>query len=259
MLAPKLENTHRSEDGFENGICIEQLLVKHLQINCGYIFNVYMLCDDNAYSCFFFSRRCDFVCLLLFSVFARSFQCRFAFDMFAFFFPPSHRISFSTALFFHYYHLNINVVGYNSVGFIILCTERTAHSGHLYRSLIHYAWMGYVGCSCLYLCMDFCMFEQFCYWLALEIAETFKMFMLLHTHSNYSSNKNTGNISEKSEIKLYRMCVYVCVYAFFSRSHCCCASSSSSFYLRMSIFFLLYSVRVQSAISVCAFEWLWFP
>lgn len=117
------------------------------------------------------------------------FLCRFAFDMFVFFIG----FSFSTALFFpYYYHLNINVVGYNSVGFIILCTERTAHSGHLYHSPIYYARVLILVYA-----------EPFCYWLALEIAdETFEMCMLVHIQSNYFSNKNTGNISEKSEIKV---------------------------------------------------------
>lgn len=100
--------------------------------------------------------------------------------------------------FLYYYHLNINVVGYNSVGFIILCTERTAHTGHLYHSLIYYA------CVYVFVCwlagqplLVFVHTEQFCYWLALE----YWMCMLVHSHSNYLSNKNTGNISEKSEIK----------------------------------------------------------
>lgn len=122
-----------------------------------------------------------------------------------------HFSSLSLQLFCHYYyHLNINVVGYNSVGFIILCTEWTAHIGHSYliRSYITYEcmWMSMlascsfsfsVAASCC------CCVEPFSlYWLALEIGERlFRWCMLVHIQSNYCSNKNTGNISEKSEIK----------------------------------------------------------
>ena len=119
--------------------------------------------------------------------------CRFAFDMFVFFL---HRISFSTALFLYYYHLNINVVGYNSVGFIILCTERTAHTGHLYHSLIHYA----------YVCWCLCMLNHFAIDLHWKWLRLFRMCMLVH--SNYSSDKNTGNISEKNIADKKSVCVF---------------------------------------------------
>lgn len=147
--------------------------------------------------------------LVAFFFFTTLFQCRFAFDMFAFFFIASHLILDCT--FFYYYHLNINVVGYNSVGFIILCTERTAHTGHLYHSLIHYACM-YL---CMWFCVYFCMFEPFCYWLALEnsrdiqnvhgLAYTFKLFL------KQKYRKHFRKIRDKTIIGV---CTCVCVLFF---------------------------------------------
>lgn len=105
----------------------------------------------------------------------------------------------------YYYHLNINVVGYNSVGFIILCTEWTVHIEHSYHSLIYYTYVSISLHSTRSLALSLFflhLFSNFRYWLALEIGETLSMVHArAYIHSNYSSNKNTGNISEKSEIK----------------------------------------------------------
>lgn len=79
----------------ENGVCIGQLLVKHLQINRGYIFNV---CAVRWQCLFMFFTLVNAIVGCVF--FTTLFQCRFAFDMFAYIFFSSHRISFSTALFF---------------------------------------------------------------------------------------------------------------------------------------------------------------
>lgn len=95
----------------------------------------------------------------------------------AFFLP-----SLTLSLFPYYYHLNINVVGYNSVGFIILYTERTARTltGHLYHSLIYYARV------CVYV---FVLAEQFYYWLALKFSNVHCACSCIHTNSNYSSEQ----------------------------------------------------------------------
>lgn len=111
-----------------------------------------------------------------------------------FFFSPSDFIL--DCAFLYYYHLNINVVGYNSVGFIILCTEWTAHTGHLYHSLIHYA----------YVCWCLCMLNHFAIDLHWKWLRLFRMCMLVH--SNYSSDKNTGNISEKNIADKKSVCVF---------------------------------------------------
>lgn len=110
------------------------------------------------------------------------------------------------------------------------------------RTLVIYIIRSYIMLACICACDFVCIFvclNNFAIDLHWKIAETFKMCMLLHIHSNYSSNKNTGNISEKSEIKLSLVCACVC-YFFHSRRRCyCCCCTSSSFCLRMSIFFSL--------------------
>lgn len=86
------------------------------------------------------------------------------------------------------------------------------------RTLVIYIIRSYIMLACICACDFVCIFvclNNFAIDLHWKIAETFKMCMLLHIHSNYSSNKNTGNISEKSEIKL-SLCMCVLFFSFAS-------------------------------------------
>lgn len=129
------------------------------------------------------------------------------------------------------------------------------------RTLVIYIIRSYIMLACICACDFVCIFvclNNFAIDLHWKIAETFKMCMLLHIHSNYSSNKNTGNISEKSEIKL-SLCM--CVLFFFIRvvGVIVVAVLHPVFVWECQSFFSLSLCPCNPLSSVCTFECLWFP
>lgn len=126
------------------------------------------------------------------------------------------------------------------------------------RTLVIYIIRSYIMLACICACDFVCIFvclNNFAIDLHWKIAETFKMCMLLHIHSNYSSNKNTGNISEKSEIKL-SLCMCVLFFSFASSVLLLLLYFIQFLFENVNLFFLSLFVSMQSAIFSL---YIWMP